>query len=284
MNERALPFDFFLFFQRISFSDWCALSVGPQPCDAGKFSNGSAKVCSPCSVGTWSPSGQGRCFSCERGKYAAQESSPTCLACDAGKFADLAGSISCTPCSPGRYQRRSGEGSCDLCSAGTFAANESSFGCQQCPQGMDSSGGSGSCNRASKGYFLDPGEDFEATECPENAECAGGMEIPRPHLGFWVDLSNPEYAGKIYRCERATCTGAHADADEQTVHDDDSSRARHARHLTASPQRGNEGDEENNGTTGCWSIHGIGDDSECDLDAMLCTYGSTGPLWYVHLH
>ena len=130
-----------------------------------------------------------------------------------GPSGERSQSASCTPCSPGRYQSRSGEGSCDLCSAGTFAANESSFGCLQCPQGMDSSGGSGSCNRASTGYFLDPGEAFEATECPENAECVGGMEIPRPHLGFWVDLSNPEYAGKIYRCERATCTGAHVDAD-----------------------------------------------------------------------
>ena len=43
--------------------------------------------------------------------------------------------------------------------------------------------------------------------CPKNSECFGGIELPRPSISYWVELQRDKYAGNVYRCPRATCSG-----------------------------------------------------------------------------
>jgi hypothetical protein len=44
-------------------------------------------------------------------------------------------------------------------------------------------------------------------ECPRHASCLGGINTPIPEQGYWIDHSDYEYAGYLYRCSGPTCKG-----------------------------------------------------------------------------
>ena len=96
--------------------------------------------------------------------------------------------------------------------------------------------------------------------------------MPRPMRGFWVDRSDVQFAGDIYKCPRDTCIG-----------DEDSRAAlpptiggRRRRHLL--------GVSQTLLNSSCWdrftynaSVR-LTEGGACNANALLCRYGSAGPL------
>jgi hypothetical protein len=84
--------------------------------------------------------------------------------------------------------------------------------------------------------------------------------MPKPIKGYWVDRSGISNAGIIYECIRQTCKGSTENA------------ARESRVLVKT-------DDESVYNSSCWSSDKYAEnDAYCDANALLCRYGSFGPL------
>jgi hypothetical protein len=129
-----------------------------------------------------------------------------------------------------------------------------------------------------------------------HAYCGGGRLMPRPARGYWVDRSDIMFVPYVFKCLRASCTGA---ADDRRFDDDDNdvadSQEEEDRRLSEEEDRrlSQEAPES------CWSIDAysanasssssasISSSSQtavvvngdpCDSDTLMCIEGSTGPL------
>ena len=210
-------------------------------CASGKYANSTASSkCTDCPLGKeQSNSGAAQCDLCEAGFYADVNGSSSCSRCAAGYAIATSGQPTCEACAPGQYQSSTGSDECQPCTEGKFADSNGSLACTDCALGRSSSGGSGECALAAPGYYLTSGGDY--LECPRGSSCLGGNEMPRPNAEFWVDRSDLNFAGNIYKCPRRTCKGVE--------------------------------DPEVDST--CWTGPTPG---ECDSDALQCADGAGGPL------
>ena len=138
-------------------------------CVAGKFNDDAGEMpskhdnendCIPCPNGESSLAGAAGCSSCEKGKYAHEEtgfctecpagranslkgavSSIDCKVCIAGTFAAIASEI-CSDCAKGRYNPHEGNETCIDCGAGRYnteTAQISESACELCSIGKYSS-------------------------------------------------------------------------------------------------------------------------------------------------
>jgi hypothetical protein len=111
-------------------------SVHPALCEAGKFNDVAASICTNCTSGKWQPN-RGRrevhCRPCHRGRCSespGQSALSACTRCAAGTFSAVVGANSpCTECAAGQFQNAQGRSNCRGCWAGRYAADPTAIVC-----------------------------------------------------------------------------------------------------------------------------------------------------------
>jgi hypothetical protein len=112
-------------------------------CTAGFFSSDPAETsCTQCALGTYSPTGSGRCEDCAAGRYMEVSSgsgaASDCIECVAGKYLEHVGSDAasdCIACPAGRYVDVAGSDAasdCIGCGAGRYLEHTGSFSATDC--------------------------------------------------------------------------------------------------------------------------------------------------------
>lgn len=121
------------------------------------------------------------------------------------------------------------------------------------------------------GYYSQPQytEGNDCLKCPTGGVCNGGSSLPYPEPGYWIDRSEYKYGGDIYRCVIDTCVG-YAKREEKILD---------ATYGTDSLLT----EEDDTSTSSydyinCWSQDDF-NRSVCNSNSLMCSKGSTGPLW-----
>lgn len=110
----------------------CKLSVGGSKCPAGTWgvlgSTAPPGPCVDCETGRWQPhAGEGGCFACPSGTFAASKAASVCTVrvaggCPAGQWGPIA-------------SRSASEAACSDCAVDHFSVHPGSEGCEPCPRG-----------------------------------------------------------------------------------------------------------------------------------------------------
>jgi hypothetical protein len=165
-----------------------------------------------------------------------------------------------------------------------YSSTNASLTCTDCPTSLNSNEGSASCDRAASNYYLKYNKEglIISLPCPSNAKCSGGYYYPRPSKNYWVDRSQAKFAGDVYSCPRATCTGATYKTTTTTSSSSSSSSAASSSSSSSSSSSlssSGSGSSSQGNTEYCWnSTYYDVDNKQCNSEALQCEPGSGSAL------
>ena len=148
------------------------------PCPLGTFSPSNSlrnTSCQPCGGGTFmSDSGASACEPCPLGRYLDSEGATTIAACEncgAGTYADTKGNAACSKCPSGKFSyatKAASIGTCLACPMGTYSHAGAAY-CMGCPSGtFGAVTGVSSCSPCPLGHYSDIASATKCAPCPAN--------------------------------------------------------------------------------------------------------------------